>query len=273
MSLLPGQILPPSASLGTVNPDGTITIEQNWWLLLYNLCNQVLGAGLPASALLAIESEDQDVSTADIPSLVRQIANLQQLFPEQEVVPALRDITNTLMIALTQFEENLPFNGYAAPTAKVGLTAIAGTEVTAMRSDAAPALDQSISPTWTGAHTFAEAAEQVVLNSTTASNSVIVMFQLGGTNKTRVGAEGTGGATITGSAAGDLLLFSGVGISMSANGGGLAMRIDSSGSIDFHSVGTTTSSPSAGGAGALPATPAGYASFSIGGVARKIPYY
>lgn len=36
---------------------------------------------------------------------------------------------------------------------------------------------------------------------------------------------------------------------------------------------TTTTAPSAGGAGALPATPTGYATVYIGGVARKIAYY
>ena len=42
MSLLPNQILPPSESLGRVNPDGTVTIDKNWWLLLYNVCNRTL---------------------------------------------------------------------------------------------------------------------------------------------------------------------------------------------------------------------------------------
>ena len=40
------------------------------------------------------------------------------------------------------------------PTASVGLSAVNGTASTYMRSDAAPALDQSISPTWTGTHTY-----------------------------------------------------------------------------------------------------------------------
>jgi len=43
---------------------------------------------------------------------------------------------------------------FANPTALVGLTPINGTATTAMRSDAAPALDQSIAPTWTAKHTF-----------------------------------------------------------------------------------------------------------------------
>jgi hypothetical protein len=36
---------------------------------------------------------------------------------------------------------------------------------------------------------------------------------------------------------------------------------------------TTTTAPSAGGAGALPATPKGYASVTINGASQQIPYY
>lgn len=42
----------------------------------------------------------------------------------------------------------------ANPTANVGLTAINGSATTYMRSDAAPALSQSITPNWTGRHIF-----------------------------------------------------------------------------------------------------------------------
>jgi hypothetical protein len=42
----------------------------------------------------------------------------------------------------------------ANPTASVGLTAVNGSASTYMRSDAAPALSQAISPVWTGNHTF-----------------------------------------------------------------------------------------------------------------------
>ena len=42
----------------------------------------------------------------------------------------------------------------ADPTALIGLAAINGVAPTWMRSDSAPALDQGISPTWTGTHTF-----------------------------------------------------------------------------------------------------------------------
>jgi hypothetical protein len=51
--------------------------------------------------------------------------------------------------------------GLANPSASVGLTAIDGVAVTAMRSDAAPSLDLSIAPTWSGIHTF---SNDVLLN-------------------------------------------------------------------------------------------------------------
>lgn len=43
----------------------------------------------------------------------------------------------------------------ANPTASVGLAAVNGAAITYMRSDAAPALSQAITPTWTALHTFA----------------------------------------------------------------------------------------------------------------------
>lgn len=64
--------------------------------------------------------------------------------------PAFADLSGTASAA------QLPgsFNGFANPTASVGLSAVNGSAATAMRSDAAPALSQSIAPTWTGVHTF-----------------------------------------------------------------------------------------------------------------------
>jgi len=41
---------------------------------------------------------------------------------------------------------------FANPTGTIGLTAVNGAATTAMRSDAAPALSQAITPTWTGNH-------------------------------------------------------------------------------------------------------------------------
>jgi hypothetical protein len=54
---------------------------------------------------------------------------------------------------------------FANPTASVGLAAVNGTAVTAMRSDGAPALSQTITPTWTGLHTYTNATRAVLLSS------------------------------------------------------------------------------------------------------------
>jgi len=43
---------------------------------------------------------------------------------------------------------------FANPTSKVGTAAVAGSAVTYMRSDAAPAIDTAMAPTWTGVHKF-----------------------------------------------------------------------------------------------------------------------
>ena len=55
---------------------------------------------------------------------------------------------------LTQNHAAGGFDGFANPSAVVGLVAVNGVATTAMRSDGAPALDQGVVPTWTGLHTF-----------------------------------------------------------------------------------------------------------------------
>ena len=55
MSLLPGQILPQSVPLGTANPDGTVTVDKNWWLLFYNLCQNTLSTGTGSAAVSDME--------------------------------------------------------------------------------------------------------------------------------------------------------------------------------------------------------------------------
>lgn len=49
---------------------------------------------------------------------------------------------------------SLAASDLANPSATIGLTAVNGTAATAARSDGAPALSQSITPTWTGLHIF-----------------------------------------------------------------------------------------------------------------------
>lgn len=71
--------------------------------------------------------------------------------------PAAAD--NSTKIATTAWVlANSPGGAAANPTAAVGLTAINGVASTYMRSDAAPALNMAITPTWTAAHKFGAAA-------------------------------------------------------------------------------------------------------------------
>jgi hypothetical protein len=51
----------------------------------------------------------------------------------------------------------------ATPSALAGLTAIAGSATTWMRSDGSPAINQGIAPTWTAAHIFTAATTMTSL--------------------------------------------------------------------------------------------------------------
>lgn len=62
--------------------------------------------------------------------------------------------------------------GSANPSASIGLSATNGSATTFMRSDAAPALSQSIAPTWTSAHTFTNGFTNGNKGSITASAGV-----------------------------------------------------------------------------------------------------
>lgn len=253
--------------------------------------------------------------------------------------------------------------GLANPTASVGLSAVNGSATTAMRSDGAPALDQSITPTWTGFHVFTanptalpaspvSAAIRIagtdagvgtsILVDTFGGAGVMAFRRSGGTaasptsvtsgqgvfNLQGFGYAGSGytatapavmsfnatenwTSTAQGSRAQFLVtpngstgasrvlawtltttamalpldnqeLQIGAGTDLRAyhNGtdsviendtGNLILRVGGELSIDEITTGTTA--PAAGGAGALPATPAGYATFIINGTAREFAYY
>jgi len=63
---------------------------------------------------------------------------------------------------------NLTISGgseFANPSSQIGLTTANGTATTAMRSDAAPALDQGIAPTWTAEHTYSQLIDAGETNS------------------------------------------------------------------------------------------------------------
>jgi len=100
VSLLPGQIIPQDVPLGQADELGLVTIDKQWWLLLYQLCQQVLSNGSGATTLeladlglLKASGTDYDRQIADlralwaslpnpagrIAALERQVADLQQL--------------------------------------------------------------------------------------------------------------------------------------------------------------------------------------------------
>jgi hypothetical protein len=53
MSLLPQQIPPATEPIGSVNEEGKVTPDKNFWLFLYNLASQVLGNGGATTLTLA----------------------------------------------------------------------------------------------------------------------------------------------------------------------------------------------------------------------------
>jgi hypothetical protein len=77
-------------------------------------------------------------------------------------------------------------NGTAIPTAQpaganpsklISLTTANGSAATFMRSDAAPAIDQSIGPTWTGGHTFTPSSNFNPININLYGNSTAITVQ------------------------------------------------------------------------------------------------
>ena len=110
MSVLPQQILPPGTPIGRVNPDGTVTIDHNWWLLLYNLWLNTLGtgAGIPADALIDLLSADIDAIDSDAIALRSPLANaLKQAMQPSDVVVSLDDLPDLQRALLLSQEATL----------------------------------------------------------------------------------------------------------------------------------------------------------------------
>lgn len=134
------------------------------------------------------------------------------------------------------------------PTAQVALTAVNGVSTSYMRADAAPALSQAISPTWTGNHDFAPASGDTVVS---AGNLGVGMaptskLDVGGTARAAAfDTNATAGAPVNGlasPAANTLALFT--------NSSEHA-RLDASGRL---LVGTTTTTSSTSQSGEVRST-------------------
>ena len=102
MSLLPTTIQPPSDPIGHADQEGNVLPDKNFWLLLYNICQNVLGigtgsggsaAGLPASALTELSALDADAADADAVVLRRPLDSLAKLaLQPQDIVVSDSDL-------------------------------------------------------------------------------------------------------------------------------------------------------------------------------------
>jgi len=132
MSLLPGRILPQTEPLGQIDDDGkTVTINKNWYLLLYNLCAQTLGTGAPGapgtpgtpgspgvpSPSVYVPSVDTDITDADTFALQQPISNLS--VGDIEFPPAI-DTTALLLAQDALLPDPAP---QAQPSAAITVTA------------------------------------------------------------------------------------------------------------------------------------------------------
>jgi hypothetical protein len=121
----------------------------------------------------------------------------------------------------------------ANPSASVGLSAVNGSAATFMRSDAAPALSQSIAPTWTGDHAWSNAKitpDQLKgIVGTTTNNSA---------NAGSVGEYMTASATASSTGTGKYFDIASLNLT--------AGDWDVSGVVQFSSAGATWSRATAG---------------------------
>lgn len=129
-------------------------------------------------------------STSALPGTTILNLPLATSLDGDEYFPIVQGGTTKRVLTEMVATQNIIFGN---PTASVGLTAVNGVAVTAMRSDAAPALSQSISPTWTGLHTFTQAVSMQSTLSVTGNFAI-------NTNKFNVTAA-TGNTTIAGTVA------------------------------------------------------------------------
>lgn len=213
MSLLPGRIIPQDVPIGKVNEDGTVTIDKDWWLLLYNLCLQTLGTTgttLPTDdQILLTELDDAAADGNDVRPQVADIERLATLEEPQTTTDAA-DIAELQALSASFAEDPIiarftaqwdgitPASGGgtakflradgawaippggappvgANPSASVGLAAVNGVAATFMTSDSAPPLSQAIVPTWTGAHVFAPSAVVVPITVTIGVHALSAM--------------------------------------------------------------------------------------------------
>ena len=119
-SALPQQILAQSEQFGSVDKDGRVFIDINWYLLLYNISSHVLGtpssssgssSAAPISAIDLISFVDIDAAGADVPMTYRQDLNTRLL---QDVLPdpvPLAQPAAPVTVGASPYTWSAPFTG------------------------------------------------------------------------------------------------------------------------------------------------------------------
>lgn len=139
----------PLAGGGDLSADRTHSIQANGITnaLLAQMSASTLkgnNTGVPATAL--------DLTVAQVTAMLNQFTTaLQGMAPASG-----GGSVNFLRADGTWNTPPGPSTG-GNPTALAGLSAVNGAATTFLRSDGAPAIDQTIAPTWTGQHTFSHA--------------------------------------------------------------------------------------------------------------------
>lgn len=133
-------------------------MSRPWYLFFQALFNRVGGSSGPSNDdLEQLATENLDISTVDAAGTAAQIqsAQMSALDADLSDVPSRQDVADALTLVMAALDQaDAAQSGFANPTAKVGTVAVNGTAQTAMRSDAAPPLDQAIPAIWTGNHSF-----------------------------------------------------------------------------------------------------------------------
>lgn len=193
-------------------------ITRPWQLLLQGMFNRTGGTNGPSNDdLEQLAIENLDIGDIDGIITAQLLADVQAAALDDMLVdPPSTDATDALMLLLDRDDIS---TGGANPSAKVGPTVVNGSASTYMRSDAAPAIDLTVTYSWAADHTFGGSTTTAVTIggvaaagtlSPTVSNTSTVATQdarwvinagsnslaVGMTNQNRATAIVTGGPTV-----------------------------------------------------------------------------
>jgi hypothetical protein len=173
--VLPSVILLPPPTMPLITKD--MKIERAWYLCLRQIIAQLGGFTAPplsVTDLQELTDQNLDLATVDVAALPALIQSMQSVALDSDLseAPTKQETADAMLIAMNALDNaDASTTGFATPTATVGLSAKPGTTQSAIRSDGAPALDVSITVTWTGIHTF---SKNVIVGPPVAGTPLIV---------------------------------------------------------------------------------------------------